>query len=61
MLISYAEVEQLTGDSIDQQLARLDKQALSNIIIPITRAEAKEKEERKEEKPFFKKTESPIY
>lgn len=61
LLISFAEVERLTADSIDQQLGRLDKEALSNIIIPITRTEHKEKEEKKEEKPFFKKTESPIY
>lgn len=61
MLISYAEVERLTTESIDQQLSRIDKEALSNIIIPITRTEVKEKEEKREEKAFFKKTESPIY
>ena len=41
LLISYAEVERLTTESIDQQLARFDKEALSNIIIPITRTDVK--------------------
>jgi hypothetical protein len=61
LLISYAEVEEITQETIDQQLAKIDKQHLQNKIISITRPPQKEKEEKIEEKPLFKKTASPTY
>jgi hypothetical protein len=55
------EEEEEEGGTIDQQWARIDKGRHQNVIIPISCAPLKEQPEKKEERPTFKKTESPLY
>jgi hypothetical protein len=61
LLISYSPLAPAAADevlSIDQQWARSDRQSHLNIIIPITRSAPRAIEE---EKPVFKKTDSPVH